>query len=249
MLLDLRDFQETAVVDLIQEIDSARRDASDARQQAILLSSATGSGKTVILTAVMERLLAGWDGRPADPSVIFLWLSDSPELNEQSRQRIESCSDVMRASSPIKIDASFDQELFQPGKLYFLNTQKLGKDSLLVRRGDFRRWSIWETIGNTARLWPASFIVVLDEAHHCACAPATSAGSVATRVAHPVVAKARRSARSPVATDPRAVWRTVGMEYGVTATGSWGFMSVSRNEETRGDRALSSACHRASLRA
>ena len=30
-------------------------------------------------------------------------------------------------------------------------------------------------------------------------------------LAHPAVARSRRSARSPVATDPKAVWRTVGM--------------------------------------
>src|SRR5579859_3782779 len=59
----------------------------------------------------------------------FLWLSDMPELNEQSRRRLVETSDVFRAANLVLVDhETFDQETFTPGKIYFLNTQKVGRD-------------------------------------------------------------------------------------------------------------------------
>ena len=37
------------------------------------------------------------------------------------------------------------------GRIYFVNTQKLGTEKLLTRTGDDRQYSIWETSTNTAR--------------------------------------------------------------------------------------------------
>src|SRR5690606_18495031 len=63
------------------------------------------------------------------------------------------------------IDATFDQPAFVPGRVYFLNTQKLGSDKRLVTRGDGRTYSIWDTIERTAEEFGSSFYVVIDEAH------------------------------------------------------------------------------------
>ena len=71
----------------------------------------------------------------ADPDATFLWLSDQPEINEQTRRKMIETSNLS-TSQLIVVDASFDQESFSPGKVYFLNTQKLGKEKQLVRRSD-----------------------------------------------------------------------------------------------------------------
>ena len=63
------------------------------------------------------------------------------------------------------IDASFDAERLEGGHIYFMNTQKLGSDKLLTRRGDGRQYTIWETLTNTAKNAPDRFYVVIDEAH------------------------------------------------------------------------------------
>jgi hypothetical protein len=51
------------------------------------------------------------------------------------------------------------------GHIYFVNTQKLGEDKLLTKRGDGRQHTIWETLSNTARAAHDRFYVVIDEAH------------------------------------------------------------------------------------
>ncbi len=115
--------------------------------------------------AAIERLFEGDDAALPNPGATVLWLSDQPEINEQTRRKMLEASSLLESSRLVVIDATFDNELFSPGKVYFLNTQKLGKDKQLVTHGDERNYTIWETINNTARARPSDFFVFIDEAH------------------------------------------------------------------------------------
>ncbi len=133
--------------------------------QAIVLASPTGSGKTVIATALMERIVEGDADNAPDDEAAFLWLTDQPDLNEQSRRKILAASASFGVDDLVTVYADFDAERFEPGKVYFLNIQKLGKGTNLVTPADERDYTIWETITNTVDRSPASFWLVLDEAH------------------------------------------------------------------------------------
>lgn len=148
-----------------QDLDFARAEARAGRPQAIVLSSPTGSGKTVTVTALMEWLLEGHDEFPPDSQAVFLWISDSPELNKQSRDKIRQQSSRFEDHDLVVVEPPFSREQFDAGKVYFLNTQKLGKDSLLTKAGDGRDFTIWQTIESTATAKPSSFYVIIDEAH------------------------------------------------------------------------------------
>jgi type III restriction enzyme len=163
--IELKEFQERAAVQMLNRLESARRDVLRGEPQAMILSSPTGSGKTVTVTALMEWIVAGYESYPDDRDATFLWLSDSPELNAQSRDKILQHSSVFSSHDVVMIDPTFSQEQFDGGKIYFLNTQKLGKESLLTRRRDMREYTIWETIENTTIAKPANFYVIVDEAH------------------------------------------------------------------------------------
>ena len=165
MNIELKGFQSTTVDELLKSVRRARRDALDGETQAIVLSSPTGSGKTVTITALMERIYEGDDSFPSDRQAVFLWVSDSPELNAQSYDKILRQSSSFPKSRLVKIESPFSQERFEAGNIYFLNTQKLGKDNLLTKTGDGRDYTIWQTIQNTATAKPASFYIILDEAH------------------------------------------------------------------------------------
>ena len=52
------------------------------------------------------------------------------------------------------IDARFDAERLEGGHIYFMNTQKLGSEKLLTKKGDGRQYTIWETLTNTAQASP-----------------------------------------------------------------------------------------------
>ncbi len=164
---ELISFQQTAVSKLLAEINSAEAyHKVDGRPQVIAFRAPTGSGKTIVMTTVIEDILNGTETTVEQPEAIFVWLSDSPQLNEQSKTKIITKADKIRPNRCVTIeDNSFDQEVLDDGMIYFLNTQKLGKSSRLVNGGDSRTYTIWQTLQNTAEQKGDHFYVIIDEAH------------------------------------------------------------------------------------
>lgn len=164
---ELIPFQQTAVSKLLAEINSAvAYHKVDGRPQVIAFRAPTGSGKTIVMTTVIENIFNGTETTIEQPEAIFIWLSDSPQLNEQSKTKMILKADKIRPSQCITIeDDSFDQEMLDDGIIYFLNTQKLGKSSRLVSSGDSRTYTIWQTLQNTALHKGDHLYVIIDEAH------------------------------------------------------------------------------------
>lgn len=133
--------------------------------QVVSFTAPTGAGKTIIMASLIETIFFGDERYPDQPNAVFLWLSDSPQLNEQSKLKIDAKADRIRIGQTVTVtEDSFDQEMFDDGHIYFLNTQKLSKSSNLTRGGD-RNYTIWETIANTALQKADRFYVIIDEAH------------------------------------------------------------------------------------
>ncbi len=164
---ELISFQQTATSKLLAEINSAvAYHKVDGRPQVIAFRAPTGSGKTIVMTTVIENILNGTETTVEQPEAIFVWLSDSPQLNEQSKLKIITKADKIRPNQCVTIeDDSFDQETLDDGMIYFLNTQKLGKSSNLVKGGDSRTYTIWQTLQNTAEQKGDHLYVIIDEAH------------------------------------------------------------------------------------
>ena len=164
---ELMSFQQTAVSKLLAEISSAvAYHKVDGRPQVIAFRAPTGSGKTIVMTTVIEDILNGTDTIVEQPEAIFVWLSDSPQLNEQSKTKIIQKADKIRPNQCVTIeDNSFDQEMLDDGMIYFLNTQKLGKSSRLVSGGDDRTYTIWQTVQNTVEKKGDHLYIIIDEAH------------------------------------------------------------------------------------
>ena len=165
MKVGLFDFQEEALADLRMRVSAARGLAAIDNPQAISFSAPTGSGKTIMMTALLENIFFGDSNFPAKADAVVLWVSDMPELNEQTRLKIEGKSDRIRTRQLVSITSTFDAECLEGGHIYFVNTQKLGEDKLLTNRGDGRHYTIWETLSNTAGAARDRFYMVIDEAH------------------------------------------------------------------------------------
>jgi len=65
----------------------ASGEAAGGDSQAVSLSAPSGSGKTIMATAAIERLIVFDEYAGPLPEVTFLWITDQPELNDQTRRR------------------------------------------------------------------------------------------------------------------------------------------------------------------
>ena len=168
MKLHLLDFQNEKADELVRKIDVAQMvlRVDKSQPQAVILSSATGSGKTVIIAKALEAVVNGDADRMPNAEATILWLSDSPELNEQSKQKFADYSDIFTSGQLETIETSFDKQLFEPGRIYLINTQKFSVSSTLTRGpSDLRQYTIWQTIANTIEERGENFLLVIDEAH------------------------------------------------------------------------------------
>ncbi len=160
-------FQQRAINDLRQRTAQAMDGYNRYHTpQVISYSAPTGAGKTIIMASLIERIFFGDGEYMEQPDAIFVWLSDSPELNKQSKDKINTKSDRLLISQTVTIsEESFYQRVLADGTVYFLNTQKLSTSSLLTKHGDTRQWTIWETFANTVAEKGSRLYFIIDEAH------------------------------------------------------------------------------------
>lgn len=186
MKFSLKDYQKIAVGEVLEKLKKARkRWREEGERSSFSLTAMTGAGKTVIAAAVVEALFHGDENFSfdKDPTAVVIWFSDDPSLNEQTRTRIQEASSRLTSNDLVVVQNTFNQEMLDAGKVYFLNTHKLSRNSLLVRgsesaeddpvrgrllpemRPDLRSYTIWDTIQNTIDDPSRTLYLVLDEAH------------------------------------------------------------------------------------
>lgn len=167
MKTELFPFQKRALGELrMKSAEAVYRYERTYSKQVVSFTAPTGAGKTIIMAALIESIFFGDEAYPEQSEAIVVWLSDSPQLNEQSKDKIDLKADKIRLGQCVTVqDDSFDQEMFDDGHIYFLNTQKLGKSSNLTKHTDNRQYTIWETLANTAREKSDHLYFIIDEAH------------------------------------------------------------------------------------
>ena len=167
MRFELKGYQEEAASEIVDGLGFAfERFEKNQKLSAISLSAATGAGKTVIATAVIERLLYGDENTTPNPNLTFLWLTDDPSLNEQTRRKMRDGSSKIKPGQLVTVTQDLDQKMLDPGKVYFCHIQQLGRGATnYVEVGDNRRYSLWDIIGNTINLRGNEFVLIIDEAH------------------------------------------------------------------------------------
>lgn len=181
MRYTLKDYQSDAVRDAVRRLEQARDTYHRyGSLSQFSLAATTGAGKTVMAAAIIEALFFGSDefNFPADPGATVLWFSDSPDLNEQSRVRIQAAASELDSRMRV-VESTFSERSFAPGMVYFLNAQKLSKNARLVRGDkadagqdrlfepapDMVQQTIYDVITNTVETEGRTLYFVLDEAH------------------------------------------------------------------------------------
>ena len=135
MRVELFPFQKRALADIRMKTAEAMGSYHRTHApQVVSFTAPTGAGKTIIMSALIEAVLFGDEQYMEQPDAIIVWLSDSPQLNEQSKQKIDSKADKIKLSQCVTVsEESFDKEVL---KKAFLATSE--KRETTVRIPDFR---------------------------------------------------------------------------------------------------------------
>jgi type III restriction enzyme len=186
MKFTLTDYQAEAVSELLGRLNDAKslyKDEEPYKESSVALTAPTGAGKTVMAAAAIEALFFGSDqfSFTPDPTATVIWFSDDPNLNEQSRYRLMQASEKLTHNRLVVVKPPFSVQTLDSGKVYFVNTQRFSKNSLLVRghesidpatsqfdfstSPDLMAYNIFETIANTIEDEDRTLYFVLDEAH------------------------------------------------------------------------------------
>ena len=216
MRYSLKDYQEEAVADVMKLLARARDDWTRWKSPvALSLAATTGSGKTVIAAAVIEALFSGDHDLEfeRDPGAVVLWFTDDPSLNEQTRFRLLEAADRLAPGRLVVIGNTFNREKLEPGNVYFLNAQKLGKNSRLVRGApeapqddrqtampmpDARAFTMWDTLANTISDGSLTLYLILDEAHRGMKSPSRGQRAERATVVQRLVNGAHGSPQVPI---------------------------------------------------
>lgn len=167
MLVELFEFQNKALGSLRErQVKAQRRYKQDDEKSIIPFTAPTGAGKTIIMSAFIEALYTGDTYQGTQNDAIVLWISDAPELNEQSKDKLYKVADKLRNRQVVTIDEqNFKADKLQLGTIYYVNTQKFGVNSNLVKYSDSRNYTGWDFMRNTIEEYGDKLVVIIDEAH------------------------------------------------------------------------------------
>lgn len=102
---ELFPFQKRAVAELRMKAAEALGSYHRTKTpQVISLQAPTGAGKTIIMASFVEEVYFGGDHYVEQPEAIFVWLSDSPALNEQSKEKFQLRADKLQFSQCVTIE-------------------------------------------------------------------------------------------------------------------------------------------------
>lgn len=148
MIIPLKSFQDECVDFLVENT------AMPNGNKKIILESPTGSGKTIMLIAYIERFL------DMNGDAVFVWLTPGKgELEEQSLKKMEKLSPSLQAGRLQDVLTGG----FQSGTTYFINWETITKKDnraiiLSEKKNLFERISEAHKSGK-------SFIIIIDEEH------------------------------------------------------------------------------------
>lgn len=176
MRIRLMEFQEDASTELLGNLAKMKRNYDlDGDLSATTLQAPTGSGKTVISADVIEALFFGDDTRgiQGDPKACVLWISESPSLNAQTRNRFTTASDRLADSDfdhrhveTIGNDFCAGHEELDAQHVYFLSKDLLGKGKLLTKGSEVNGGrTFWSVLKRTIEDVDRHLYLFIDEAH------------------------------------------------------------------------------------
>ncbi|MDD2595199.1 MAG: DEAD/DEAH box helicase family protein [Bacteroidales bacterium] len=158
-------YQKKAVDELIDKTIGLLNSPSDRKK--LIFKAPTGSGKTVMASELLSRLVLELPNRGdcKYSEVAIIWIAPN-KLHQQSYLRMKSYFTESRELHPVmydELDHSIDGYI-KPGEIFFVNWESINKDNAVMIRETEQSASLYDIVRRTKEK-EIPVIVVIDEEH------------------------------------------------------------------------------------
>lgn len=158
-MIELKDYQEKAVKQLYDKLKEML-DLRETRQK-IVFKAPTGSGKTVMASALLDML--NIEMLSSCREIAFIWIAPN-KLHVQSYMSMRNFFSETRTLNTVMFNEIDPLNGLQSGQILFLNWESINKDNAVLIRDNEQNRTLYTLIRNT-RLNGIPIIVVIDEEH------------------------------------------------------------------------------------
>lgn len=159
-------YQNRAVDELVEKVVKLLN--TSGRRKKIVFKAPTGSGKTVMASEMLSRLVRELPERTdsAVNKAAFIWIAPN-KLHEQSYFKMKNFFTDSRILKPVvydELDLSVDGYI-HPGEILFVNWESINKDNAVMIRETERSSSLYELTERTQQDNGIPIVVIVDEEH------------------------------------------------------------------------------------
>ena len=158
-MLELKAYQEKAVKDLKEKIVDMMQ--LHAERQKIVFKAPTGAGKTVMASALLDKLNIEFSSNYND--VAFIWIAPN-KLHVQSYMSMRNFFSETRSLRPVMFNEVDPMSGLQGGDILFLNWQSIYMENAVIIRENEQNRNLYTLVKST-RDNCIPVIVVIDEEH------------------------------------------------------------------------------------
>ena len=157
-MIDLRDYQKKAVESLKGKVQNVLRSPDN---EVVIFKSPTGSGKTVMVSEMLKRLVKDNKKRYS-----FVWVSVR-HLHEQSKEKLEKYYEDDRLIQCSYFEDLEDKQIGE-NEILFLNWHSINKKDINIFVRENEQDNNLNSIIQNTKEEGREIILVIDESHHTA---------------------------------------------------------------------------------
>ena len=160
MWVELKDYQEKAIIKLKQEINDL---LSSEDNKICIFKSPTGSGKTIMVAEALRRLI---DSRCDETKFSFIWIAVN-KLHDQSRKSLKKYYDHYGVAIKCSYFEDLDDREIKENEILFLNWASINKKENIFIRENERDNNLSYIVEKT-KAEGRTIMLIIDESHHTA---------------------------------------------------------------------------------
>lgn len=163
-MIELKTYQQTAIHELKERV--VRLLNFGGRRNKIVFKAPTGSGKTVMVSAMMDELQRELkqSGECVTSRVAWVWIAPN-KLHQQSYRSMRNFFSETRSLRPVMFDECEHLEGLRDGEVLFLNWESINKDNAVLIRDNEQNRTLYELLRRTRIENNVPVVVIIDEEH------------------------------------------------------------------------------------